>query len=61
MPRVDAIGVSSAGVYIDNQIMAASLFLKVPKEEYEKHVINMYIDVAKECLEKLKAVKPIEA
>lgn len=48
MPRVDAIGVSSAGVYIDNQIMAASLFLKVPKEEYDKHVINMYIDVAKE-------------
>ncbi len=48
MPRVDAIGVSSAGIYIDNQIMVASLFLKVPKEEYDKHVLNMYIDVAKE-------------
>ena len=48
MPRVDAIGVSSAGVYINNKIMVASLFLKVPKEDYKPHVQNMYIDVAKE-------------
>ena len=33
MPRVDAIGVSSAGVYVDNKIMVASLFLKVSDEE----------------------------
>ncbi len=48
MPRVDAIGVSSAGVYINNKIMVASLFLKVPKEDYKAHVQNMYIDIAKE-------------
>lgn len=48
MPRVDAIGVSSAGVYIDNKIMVASLFIKVPDEEFDKRVKNMYIDVAKE-------------
>lgn len=48
MPRVDAIGVSSAGVYVDNKIMVASLFLKVPKEDFDKHVKNMYIDIAKE-------------
>ncbi len=48
MPRVDAIGVSSAGVYVDNRIMVASLFLKVPEEEFDKKVKNMYIDVAKE-------------
>ena len=48
MPRVDAIGVSSAGVYINNKIMVASLFLKVPKEDYKPHVQNMYIDIAKE-------------
>ena len=48
MPRVDAIGVSSAGVYVDNRIMVASLFLKVPKEDFDKKVKNMYIDVAKE-------------
>ena len=48
MPRVDAIGVSSAGIYIDNKIMVASLFLKVNDEDFEKTVKNMYIDVAKE-------------
>ena len=48
MPRVDAIGVSSAGVYIDNRIMVASLFLKVSDEDFEKRVKNMYLDVAKE-------------
>ena len=36
MPRVDAVGVSSAGVYIDNRTMNASLFLKVPKEIYDE-------------------------
>lgn len=48
MPRVDAIGVSSAGVYVDNRIMVASLFLKVSDEDFEKHVKDMYINVAKE-------------
>ena len=48
MPRVDAIGVSSAGVYIDNKIMVASLFLKVSKEDFARCVKTMYIDIAKE-------------
>ena len=56
MPRVDAIGVSSAGVYVDNRIMVASLFLKVNDEDFEKKVKNMYIDVAKEIGENI----PIE-
>ncbi len=56
MPRVDAIGVSSAGVYIDNKIMVASLFLKVSDEDFEKKVKTMYLDVAKEIGENI----PIE-
>ncbi len=48
MPRVDAIGVSSAGVYIDNRVMVASLFLKVNEEDFDKRVKNMYLDIAKE-------------
>lgn len=56
LPRVDAIGVSSAGVYVDNRIMAASLFLKVNEEDYECKVKNMYLDVAKEIGENI----PIE-
>ncbi len=47
MPRVDAIGVSSAGIYVDNRIMAASLFIKVNEEDFDKYVKNMYIDIAK--------------
>ncbi len=48
MPRVDAIGISSAGVYIDNKIMVASLFNKVDKSIHGDYVKNMYINVAKE-------------
>lgn len=43
MPRVDAVGVSSAGVFINNRTMNASLFLKVPKELYDKKVKDIYI------------------
>ena len=43
MPRVDAVGVSSAGVFIDNRTMNASLFLKVPKDLYDKKVKDIYI------------------
>ncbi len=53
MPRVDAIGVSSAGVYVDNRIMVASLFLKVSDEDFDKKVKNMYIDVAREIGENI--------
>ncbi len=48
MPRVDAIGMSSAGCYVDNKIMAASLFIKVNEENFDKYVKNMYIDIVKE-------------
>lgn len=33
MPRVDGIGVSSAGVFIGNSPMVSSLFLQVPREK----------------------------
>lgn len=48
MKRVDAIGVSAAGIYIDNEVKAASLFIKVPPNLFEKHVRRMFIDIAKE-------------
>lgn len=48
MPRVDAIGISSAGVYIDNKCMVASLFLKVAKEDFDAKVKNIYTRAAKE-------------
>lgn len=36
MNSVDAIGVSTAGVVIDNKIMVSSLFLKVSDEDFKK-------------------------
>ncbi len=53
MPRVDAIGISSAGVYVENRIMVASLFLKVSDEDFDKRVKNMYIDVARQIGENI--------
>ena len=43
MPRVDAVGVSSAGVYINNRTMNASLFLKVPRDLFDAKVKDIYI------------------
>lgn len=48
LPSVDALGVSSAGVYIHNEARVASLFIEVPDELFEEHVTNIYKDIAKE-------------
>ncbi len=48
MPRVDAIGVSSAGVYINNRTMNASLFLQVPKDQFDAKVKDIYLRAARE-------------
>ena len=48
MPRVDAVGVSTAGVIVDNRPMVSSIFLKIPKEDKEKYVYPMYLNIAKE-------------
>ena len=46
MPRVDAIGISSAGIYIDNRTMLASLFLKVPENQFNAKVKDIYTRAA---------------
>ena len=48
MPRVDAIGVSSAGIYINNRTMIASLFLKVPKDQFDLKIKDIYLRAANE-------------
>ncbi|MCX7747664.1 MAG: ROK family protein [Clostridia bacterium] len=48
MPRVDAIGVSSAGIYINNRVMVASLFLKVPEDLFDKKVKDIFLKCQKE-------------
>mgnify|MGYP001082651846 CR=1 FL=1 len=48
LPRVDAIGVSSAGICVDNKLMISSLFYSVPENDVEKKGKNIYLDIANE-------------
>ncbi|MCP5098665.1 MAG: ROK family protein [Chloroflexi bacterium] len=51
MPRVDAIGGSSAGVWVDNQPMVASLFRSIIKKhpgKFENVIKPMFINFGKE-------------
>ena len=47
MPRVDAIGVSSAGTFVGNEPRVCSLFIKIPRSE-KKLVHSIYDRAAKE-------------
>ena len=47
MPRVDAIGVSSAGTFRGNSPMVCSLFIKIPRDQREE-VKSIYDRAAKE-------------
>jgi predicted NBD/HSP70 family sugar kinase len=45
LPRVDAIGGSSAGVYVNNEVRVASLFRGVSREDFDARVRRMFFDV----------------
>lgn len=48
MPRVDAIGGSVAGIYVNNRVMISSLFRGVPHHLFEEKVKNIFLDIQKE-------------
>ena len=45
MPRVDAIGGSSAGVYVNNRVQVASLFRGVPDDLFREKVKPLFLDL----------------
>lgn len=47
LPRVDAIGGSAAGVYVENQVKVASLFRGVPPDVFASKVRNLFTEVRK--------------
>lgn len=47
MPRLDAIGGSAAGVYVNNRAMVASLFRGVPKERFHE-VHDLFVRIGRE-------------
>lgn len=42
LPRVDAIGGSAAGVYVNNEVRAASLFRGVSPEVFDSHIRRIF-------------------
>ncbi len=48
LPRVDAIGGSSAGIIIRNQVRIASLFRSVPEDLFESKVKDIFVRLAAE-------------
>lgn len=48
MPRVDAIGGSSAGIYIANQPKIASLFRSIPEEQFHNVIKPMFMKLQQE-------------
>ena len=47
LPRVDAIGGSTAGIVVNNEIRVASLFRAVPKAAFEQQVSTMFAALAR--------------
>jgi predicted NBD/HSP70 family sugar kinase len=47
LPRVDAIGGSAAGVYVNNRVKVGSLFRGVPEDVFNSRVRNLFLDVRK--------------
>jgi len=45
LPRVDAIGGSAAGIYVDNEVRAASLFRGVPGDVFVRRVRPLFKDL----------------
>jgi predicted NBD/HSP70 family sugar kinase len=48
LPRVDAIGGSSAGILVENRIRVASLFRSVPKEVFAEQVDPLFLRLQRE-------------
>ena len=48
MPRIDAIGGSAAGVYVENQPRIASLFRGIPEADFKDKVRPIFLEIAKE-------------
>lgn len=46
LPRVDGIGISSAGCIVDNKVALALLFKMVSEQDFDNHIRDIYIRAA---------------
>lgn len=55
LPRLDAIGGSSAGIYVDNRPMVASLFRSIPPERFDE-IRNLFLRIRAELQVPLEVI-----
>lgn len=48
MSRVDAIGVSAAGIYINNRAIVASLYRGIPKDLFEARIKDIFVNIVRD-------------
>jgi predicted NBD/HSP70 family sugar kinase len=48
LQRLDAIGISSAGIYVNNEVRVASLFRRVARGDFDARIRNIYSNLGKE-------------
>lgn len=48
LPRVDAIGGSAAGVWINDRVLVASLFRGIPRDIFNSEVKDLFVNIGKE-------------
>ena len=48
LKSVDSLGISSAGVMIDNQVRVASIFLSIDEKDFKNHIQNIFINICKD-------------
>jgi predicted NBD/HSP70 family sugar kinase len=56
LPRVDAIGGSAAGVYVNNRVKLSSLFRGIAPELFESRVKDLFLEVRKALNKPLEVV-----
>lgn len=47
LPRVDAIGGSAAGVYVNNEVRVGSLYRAVPQDQFDSRVRRLFYELRK--------------
>jgi predicted NBD/HSP70 family sugar kinase len=45
LPRVDAIGGSAAGVYVNNEVRVGSLYRSVPRDLFDRRIRRLFFDL----------------
>jgi predicted NBD/HSP70 family sugar kinase len=45
LPRVDAIGGSAAGVYVNNEVRVGSLYRAVPRDQFDRRVRRLFFEL----------------